>query len=59
MNRNLMKKSTYEDKFERKFWVHNKAKTHWIRWTKRVNNKSFRRQGKEEVRDEITKEETV
>ena len=51
--RNEIKKVTYEDKFERHYWVHNKAKTHWIRWTKRFNNKQFRRLKKEELRSEV------
>lgn len=41
--RNEIKKVTYEDKFERRWWVDNKAKRNWIRWTKRFNNRQFRR----------------
>ena len=43
MERNLNKKLTEEDKFSRKFWVHNRAKRSWIRKTKRENNKKFRK----------------
>ena len=41
--RNEFKKTTWEDKFERKYWVSNKAKRSWIRFTKKYNNKKFRK----------------
>ncbi len=43
MKSNIHKKLTEEDKFDRKFWVHNRAKRSWIKFTKRRNNKKFRR----------------
>lgn len=40
--RAIMRKATYEDKFERKYWTANNAKRSWIRWQKQYNNKRFR-----------------
>lgn len=53
MANNLHKRQTHEDKFDRKFWVHNKAKRIWLRFTKRSNEKKFRRIGKQEVRKSL------
>lgn len=47
MKSNIHKKTTEEDKFDRQFWVHNKAKRNWLKFTKRKNNKKFRRQSYE------------
>ena len=41
--RAIMRKATWEDKFERKYWTANNAKRSWIRWQKQYNNKTFRR----------------
>lgn len=41
--RNEIKKATYEDKFDRRYWVHNEAKRSWVRSLKRTNNRKFRR----------------
>ena len=50
--RSIHKKMTHEDKFERKWWVHNKAKRTWVRWMKKKNNKEFRKKMKGGVYDE-------
>lgn len=44
MNRAIYRKQTREDKFERKYWVHNRAKRNLIRFIKRINNKKIRRE---------------
>lgn len=46
---NSYRKETYEDKFDRKYWVHNAAKRSWIRWTKRKNNKKYRHDNKPKI----------
>lgn len=53
--RNTNKKLTVEDKFDRKYWVSNKAKKLWIRWTKRYNNKLVRRHFKKQIEEENVK----
>lgn len=40
--RSMHKKLTYEDKFDRKFWVCNRAKRSWVKFTKHYNNKKLR-----------------
>ena len=52
MERNSYKKLTHEDKFERRYWVDNRAKRLWIKWTKRRNNKFLRRKFKELIKEE-------
>lgn len=37
---------TREDKFERKWWVDNRAKRVWVRFEKRANRRKFRRMTK-------------
>ena len=51
--RNEMKKATYEDKFDRRWWVCNKAKRSWVRSLKRTNNRKYRRIKNNEVSKEI------
>ena len=53
--RNINKKLTVEDKFDRKYWVSNKAKNLWIRWTKRRNNKFVRKYFKKQIEEENVK----
>ena len=53
--RNINKKLTVEDKFDRKYWVSNKAKKLWIRWTKRRNNKLVRKYFKKQIEKENIK----
>lgn len=43
MKSNIHKKVTEEDPFDRRYWVHNRAKRNWLKFTKRQNNKKFRR----------------
>ena len=53
--RNINKKLTVEDKFDRKYWVSNKAKKLWIRWIKRRNNKFVRKYFKKQIQEENVK----
>ena len=46
MKSNIYKKMTREDKFERKWWVDNRAKRVWVRFEKRANRRKFRRMTK-------------
>lgn len=46
MKSNIHKKMTREDKFERKWWVDNRAKRVWERFEKRTNRRKFRRMTK-------------
>lgn len=47
--RSEMKKMTYEDKFDRHYWVNNKAKRCYIKFMKRYNNHKYRRIKNNEV----------
>ena len=40
-----------EDKFERKWWVDNRAKRVWVRFEKRANRRKFRRMTKVQGED--------
>ena len=51
--KSTMKKETQENKFERKYWVDNRAKRCFVRFLKKYNNKKFRRLIKERAREEI------
>ena len=42
MNRNEMKKATFEDKFARHYYCQN-AKRNYIKFAKKYNNRQFRR----------------
>lgn len=46
MKSNIYKKLTYEDKFERKWWIDTRAKRVWVRFEKRANRRKFRRMTK-------------
>ena len=52
--RGLIKRITWEDKFERKYWVDNNAKRSWIKWQKQYNNKRFRKLGKCDIRQQLS-----
>ena len=52
MKSNIHKKMTHEDKFERKWWVDNRAKRVWVRFEKRANRRKFRR--KVEIKQIVT-----
>ena len=51
--RAIMRKATYEDKFERKYWVNNNAKRSWIKWQKQYNNKRFRIISKRDIKQQL------
>lgn len=48
---NEYKKHTHEDKFDRNFWVNNKAKQNYFRFIKRRNNKKYRRYIKDTAKE--------
>ena len=51
--RAIMRKATYEDKFERKYWTANNAKRSWMRWQKQYNNKQFRAISKCDLKQQL------
>lgn len=56
MQRATIKRATYEDKWDRKWWVSNHAKQRWIKFTKTYNVRKFRRMNKNEARREYEKD---
>lgn len=57
MKSNIHKKMTYEDKFERKWWIDSRAKRVWVRFEKRANRRKFRRMTKVQGEEGYLKED--
>lgn len=50
--RSMEKRLTHEDKFDRKWWVNNKAKRSYVRFLKKSNRRKARRFFNKESKDD-------
>ena len=52
--RALYKHMTYEDKFDRKYWVHNRAKRKFVKFLKHNNNNKLRRICNKQIKQDMS-----